>query len=1010
MQQNNATPEGRITLFDTLHLLPGDQPLEIRSEKIKGILAYLILHREEQVDRVKLGQYFWPRASEARVRRYLREYLYRIRRLLDDFWPGVEALTSDENVIHFHPPASCRIDVVEFEKLTQEAESTPTPAQAIPLLQQAIALYRGDLLASLYDDWVSSERDRLRTLFLQNLERLSAAQEATGRPADAIATTRKILEHEPLQEEAHRRLMRLYYATGDRARALQQYKECRQLLSEELAARPLPETRTLYQAIRRGTYQPDAPPATHPAFSEARRPLATTPFAGRQAELARLAEAFAQSRQPAGAAHSNTLIVTGDSGLGKTRLVHEWLATLASNTVILQGRGYEFEQAIPYRPLLDALQQSLHLIPWEALPPDTSYAWLAPLAQLLPDLYYYLPDLSPATAVIESENSHAVMEGMTQLLAAFARRLPVVLFLDDLHWADSATLRFLRSLAQRTRQVPLFIVCTFSPAEATADQNRWLKTLQRTGAAQTLPLSRLQTADFTQLLSHMLDQPVAEIEPLAAHLHHLCGGNPFLATETARTLLESNLSPPYTPEHLAQLTLPKPIRALIENRLDRLCTGSCLLLSMAAAVGREFSFTLLAALAQIDEDELLDYLDDWLARGLVEERQGTYDFSHPQVREVAYGRLSPPRRRRTHFRIAIALETEEHKDIERIAFHYRQSHHPIKAVPALLAAGERALHGRSYGEAHPIGQMLLDILQKEPAAPPLKERVARHLQLALAHSFAGKTEAALQVLQETAPLASVLENHDQSAEIALRMAQLYWVRGEAPEAQRHAQRAWELVPLTPDAGREAAVLRMLGRVAVAQGHLETAVDYLAKSLQTYASQLNRVTVKGYMAPALAALGRHEAASATLEETLQLAQHLDHPALTAVIRAQAATAYSLLEMWPQASAIATQAFNDCQTLNLPVYAFLARAALGRACYHQGSNEEGQRLLHETIEWAEANDYFLFRFIPHLHLATMALVQCDEKTFCQQENTLQKLAHRTGNRWPLITIERYRQNLH
>ena len=660
---------GRIYLFGSLQLIPGEAedgpPLEIRSAKLQTLLAYLSLHPHRPLDRDRVGQALWPDAGDASARRNLREYLYRARQTLEAFIPGAGMIEAEENFITFSPPSTCWIDLTEFERLSEEGRrlATVAPAEAIARLRQAVDLYQGHLLSNLYDDWVIAERERLRELFIDNLARLGQLWQVSSRPDEAIGVIRLLLEYDPLREKEHRRLMELYLASGDRAGALQQYQRCRQILADELAAEPMPETEALYQAILA------AEEAGRPEKASPSSPTPTQPpslFVGRQAELARLTLALTQSR----AGQAKMVIVTGEVGLGKTRLINEWLASQPADTTILRGQGHEFEQDIPYRPVLDAVQQSLYLLPWDNLPPGSTFTWLALVAQLLPDIYYHLPALPPPDFPTDCGTGHLVAEGLSQLLLAFARRTPLILFLDDLHWTDRPTWRFLSFLARRAQQAPLFIVGAFCTSEAPREQLAQLRGLEQDGAARLVRLSGLRPADIAWLVGQMLDQPVQQLDPLVQHLHQENEGNPFYVIELVNALVESRQSPPYGPEQLKKLPLPPAVQALIESRLDRLNPDSRLALCTAAAIGREFGFDLLVAVTQVDEDTLLDYLDEWLERGLLmEQPSGCYDFSYTWVREVAYHSLSRPRRQRIHYRIARALERAHPGDVDRVAYH-----------------------------------------------------------------------------------------------------------------------------------------------------------------------------------------------------------------------------------------------------------------------------------------------------------------------------------------------------
>lgn len=1010
------TISGCIYLFNTLQLIPGDsdqKPLEIRSAKLQLLLAYLVLQANRPIDRGELGRELWPQTSEASARRNLREYLYRARQLLADFMPGVEMIEAEEHFVTFNPPPTCWIDTVEFERLTGQAnrlDSRQTP-EIITLLQQAIDLYQGDLLSGLYEEWIISERERFHNLFIKNLAQLSRALQLNGQLARAIRLTRRLLEQDPLQEETHRQLMELYYLSDDRARALHQFQQLQQILADELDAAPLPETQALYQAILNGTYRQDRPSVSPAPGGVAMKSTPALPFVARQNELAWLTRAANQARTG-----SNCLVVvTGDSGIGKTRLVTEWLSSLPAETICLRGQGHEFEQDIPYRPLLDALQQALHLIPWQSLPPDFAQAWLSPLAQLLPDLYYYLPNLSPTVAQPDGDIAPHTLESLAQLFLSLARQSPakpggtrVVLFIDDLHWADDPTWRFLSFLARRTTGVDLFIVATFSTQET--PEERWirLQTLKQRQLLQLLPLERLHVADVAQLAAQMLDQPGEQLETLAVRLHRETGGNPFFVTEMIKALVESELSPPYTPAQLDHLQLPTAIQTLVRNRLDRLSADNRKTIATAAAIGREFSFDLLATVSQVDEDVLLDYIDDWLARGLlVEAGHNRYDFSHQMVREVAYHSLSRPRRRRIHYRLARALEAQQPVDIESIAHHYHLSDQPASALPALLETGRRALNLRSYQEARSIGQTLLNLLRQVPQATTPQGHLDLDLKWALAYCFTGEVDEALPILEEAAYLAETLNDLAQAGEVARRIAQIYWLRGEAPQARRYAEQALTLVEQTDDPAHKVAVLSLLGRITAAQDDFETSRNYLQQvlGLDVTANPLTRMTLEGYLAIAMAHLQQREEALAALKSIEQIAPHFTRTTVAAVAWVLAAVAYAELGLWAKADSAARRGLSDPEVQELPAYTFLARVVLGRVAHHQGRFDEAYAKLTQAIQLAETDHYRLLRHLGHIYLAEAALERGDHNLVQIHVQSALTLAEQTGNRWTRRRVQPY-----
>ncbi len=997
----DTTPPGHIRLLGTFEWCLGEgtaaRPLLIRSRPLQRLLADLLIRPDRTLERDTLAQHLWPNAASARARRNLREYLYRARQFLEQVAPGgAEWLQIDDERVHLALPGSWWVDVDVFRSCLAAAEETLDPAEQVAPLQKARELYRGHLLEAFYDEWVEPERAALRTAFLRAMVRLADALHALGEWTAAVQALEHALTLEPLDETLNRRLLELLHLQGERTRALAHYQAYAERLAQELDAAPSPEMEGLAELLQEPSLVPTEEPVSATDLSRF-----TPPFVGRQTELARLS-LFLRDRPRSPV---DTVVVTGETGAGKTRLVEEWLATLSPDVVVLQAAGHEFEQAIPYSPVLDMLQQGLARVDWERLPPVTTHTWLAPLAQLLPDLSYYIPDLLPEAVQVDHETSHHILEGLAQLLLAIVRGRTAVLFLDDLHWVDIPTWSFLSYVSRRLRDLPVLLVATFSVSESSDAARRRLRAFERRANVRTLHLSMLWPDDMEDMLPPSLREMVAQPDRFSRRLHQITKGNPFFATEILRALLESDLPRPYSAESLDRLRLPDAVQTLIQTRLDRLSPESRQALGVASALRRGFRPRVVAAAADLPEATVWTYLEEWLRRGLVVERaQGTYVFYHEQIRQVAYAALSRPRREYIHRRIALALEQESPPDQERISYHYGLSDRPERALPGLLQAGQRALSARSYREAELIGQRLLEILRQVPHAITAENRLDLTLHLALAYSFQGQTERALTLLEEAARLAEKEERPRAAAEAMLRIAQIHWLRGDALRARPYAERCLARLRTIPAHQADPvylAVLRLLGRIDISQGRFAEAVPHLEEALARLGEDpshgLNRVTTLGYLMTAYARVGNVEGVDRVLQEVEAHLRELDSPALHAVVRAQAAVAANTLERWRQAERFALEALEACEEQGLPVYAFVARAVLGRVRYHQGRVEEAYRLLRRAIDWAESHDYWLFRFMAHLHLAEIAAREGDVDTLEQQIAALRELAERTGNEW-------------
>jgi len=356
----------RLHFLGTLDIRYDDQPLpKPPTLKSQSLLAYLILHRHRPQPRERLIGLFWGERPERKARHSLSTALWHIRRSL----PHEELILSDPHTAQFDPQRDLWLDVEEFERQVTGHRVTSDEDDSLLItyyssLQRAVALYRGDFLDGFYDDWIINERYRLETLFVEALARLMVAHEREGEHEPALATALRLLAHDPLREDAHRLAMRAYCRLGRRNAALEQYHHCREIVLEELGAEPMVETTELYRAILEGRFEvgrvPKVPLVEVPAIKPAgRSPLdviAPSKMVGREQELTFLHDCW----QKAQAGHGGLVLISGEAGVGKTRLAEEFADRLRWQGIrVLWGRCYEFERALPYQPVADALRTVL---------------------------------------------------------------------------------------------------------------------------------------------------------------------------------------------------------------------------------------------------------------------------------------------------------------------------------------------------------------------------------------------------------------------------------------------------------------------------------------------------------------------------------------------------------------------------------------------------------------------------------------------------------------------------
>jgi len=377
----------RIHLLGHLQILvDGSQWKLTARPKTLPLWAYLLLHRAGPVSREAVTFTLWPDETETAARANLRRHLHGLQRKLPPASPNQPWLLVDAAEVQWNPAADFWLDVAEFERLSSEDGS----------LAGAVALYAGDLLQDVYEDWLFYERERLRALYQADLAQLIRIGRSCGDYARAIAWAQQLLRHDPLHEDAMRQLLALRYESGDRTGAVAEYHRFVQLLRQELGVDPMPETAALYEAIVRSARLPGAvviPPSlpggeaeTQPGRGEdrSRRVL---PFAGRGPEMEQLRVAWSRAAR----GHGSLVLVGGEAGVGKTRLAAELAAAAESQGARVLVGGTTFAEPMPYQAVIEALHSVLPLLATPSLP----RGHLSAVAPLLPELKARLPDLPP---------------------------------------------------------------------------------------------------------------------------------------------------------------------------------------------------------------------------------------------------------------------------------------------------------------------------------------------------------------------------------------------------------------------------------------------------------------------------------------------------------------------------------------------------------------------------------------------------------------------------------------
>jgi hypothetical protein len=455
------------------------------------------------------------------------------------------------------------------------------------------------------------------------------------------------------------------------------------------------------------------------------------PFAGRSAERAVLETAWKQAVEGS----RRVVLVSGEPGVGKTRLVTELVKTAhGQGALLLWGRCAE-ELDVPYQPFAEALRHYVHSVPADRLRHELG-ALGGELTRLIPDLAHLLPGLpEPVRTEAETER-HRLFEAVADLLEAMSRAAPMVLVLDDVHWADKPSLLLLRHVLRRPAAMPLLILATYRDTDLDRSHPLAdvLADLRREPGVERLDLQGLDPGEVTDFMEHAAGHVLEDSGlELAAAVHQETQGNPFFIGEMLLHLSESGLIVQRNGRwesdfSLAEVGIPEGIREVVGRRLSRLSDAANAALSIGAVIGPEFDAGLVEALSGLPPDDIVDALDEATRASIVREVAGVfgrYAFAHALVRSTLYEELSTNRRVRMHAKVAEAIEARHSGSLDAhldaLAFHYSEgalAGDPAKAIEFGRRAAAKALDDLAFEAAARHLDRALGALELVPAPDP----------------------------------------------------------------------------------------------------------------------------------------------------------------------------------------------------------------------------------------------------------------------------------------------------
>ncbi len=701
-------------------------------------LAYLVCERHRPVARDELAEVLWGEDLPASWEQLLRGQASKLRATFGQAGldPG-GTLTSALGAYQVHLPPGAVLDVDEAAANVEAAGAAlagGNPAEARRRAAAAKAVAARQFLPAASGAWVERRQAELREVHLRALEVLVRAAAEDGLWGEAIDAAEEAIAIEPFRESAYLALMAAHAAAGSRGEAIRAYERCRRVLAEELGVRPSPATEEAFldllgdePAPVSEEVTPSAPLRLPPALVG----LAGGVVVGRESDAERLTAAL----ERATAKGRQAVFVGGEPGIGKTTLVAAFAAEAhRQGARVLYGRCDE-ELGLSYQPFAEALSGFVADAPMAELALHAA-AHGGELARLAPELTRRLSDVTVPPSTDPEGDRYWLFDAVTSMLKSAAARAPVVLILDDLHWAAPPTLVLLRHLLRATADAALLVVGTYRHTDVGPDHplTQTLADLHREPAVDRLVLQGLDGDGVGAFLQAARGgTPSDDDVPLVRALHVHTAGNPFFVGQLLQHLGETGAT--YRREgtwsyyaDIEDLGIPEGVREVVGRRLQRLSEPTREVLRWGAVIGTEFGLDVLDQVEGLaGMDALLDAVDDAVQSHLAAERGASrYRFTHALVRDTIYAELTLTRRAQWHRRVAEALELLPVDDAHRLP---ALVHHFAAAASAggapraadyALAASRQALTHSAWEDALAFLERGLQALAA--AEPPDLER------------------------------------------------------------------------------------------------------------------------------------------------------------------------------------------------------------------------------------------------------------------------------------------------
>lgn len=821
-----------LTLLGKPVLDGPEGPLALPSRKGQSLLWYCAAQPDRMFARTFLADLLWGDSTAPLDN--LNTELSRLRRALP-VWP----LRPVGNALGWDAAAGISVNTAGFARLLEDARHATTPAAAAALAA-AVRLASGPFLDGVvlpgseeFTAWLEGEREYWRQQVLGAWERLLHLEEELAVWTQLAAHARQALQVDPLREGFHRGLMLAHFRCGDRAAALAQFEACKTILRERLAVEPGPATLELREAIVGAGERPPLPGGATGTSA-----AADPPFLGREDLVCRVRESLAR----AGKGRWRLVLLQGEAGIGKTRLVEEVLREqgtgIGNRGTMLLGRCHGEFQGLPYFPVVEALNAALPGLPLSRL--EVEEVWLQEVGRLVPGLAGLRPQPRLPPADVSGDGRQRLFEGLVRFLAALPP--PILLVLEDLHWADETTLAFCAYLARVPAARGIVLLATIRVGEIPERIEVLLSKLAREGRLERREVPPLVAADVHKLTAAVSGSSDPE---LGKWIYAESGGVPLFAVELLRWERGAR-------EERGLRSLPGTIQAVVAERLGRVAVPGRSMLDAVSLFPAGAALPLLQQVTGLAEKEALAAAEALLRTGFLRERDALDGiggsgpllvFIHEVVRRTVRDAIIRPKAESLHRRaywglVAGMAAGPDPWRAETLAWHAMAGGLWEEAMHWNLRAAEAAEGTYAYAAAARFLRQALDCLAQLPATQERRRQEGdvryRLLEVeAVAQTQVEPTADPTENGREPEMTDSLPDPDGRRSEALLaRIIPLFW-QGRLAAAQGILDLLLSLVRLAGNRQMLALVLKYEGQIKSLRGDFLQAIPALEESIGFY---------------------------------------------------------------------------------------------------------------------------------------------------------------------------------